>query len=181
MLGRFYVESESYVNSKEKITKKSKDKAKEKKTGSQMEYWSLSKVVNVSTKSPALSTEAYIVDVSGVHDSNAARAAVAQGYMKQFTVFITVIRSKTYGILITEAIGGLELEEEIARFENEQAQYTVKIKQVGRDIADFREEQNDYKAALNNASEEIEQWKNLQDSLEDGNTVYVPIDRVFKA
>lgn len=43
------------------------------------------KVVKVYVKAPALSTGAVIVDLSGVHDSNAARAAVAQGYMKQCT------------------------------------------------------------------------------------------------
>lgn len=36
-------------------------------------------------KSPALSTGAVIVDLPGVHDSNAARAAVAENYMKQCT------------------------------------------------------------------------------------------------
>ena len=36
-------------------------------------------------KAPALSTGAVIVDLPGVHDSNAARAAVADGYMKQCT------------------------------------------------------------------------------------------------
>lgn len=36
-------------------------------------------------KSPALSTGAVIVDLPGVHDSNAARAAVAENYMKECT------------------------------------------------------------------------------------------------
>ena len=39
----------------------------------------------IYVKSPALSTGAVIVDLPGVHDSNAARAAVAEGYMKQCT------------------------------------------------------------------------------------------------
>lgn len=42
-------------------------------------------MVKIYTKSPALSSGAVIVDLPGVHDSNAARAAVAQGYMKQCT------------------------------------------------------------------------------------------------
>lgn len=33
-------------------------------------------------KSPALATGAVIVDLPGVHDANAARAAVAEGYSK---------------------------------------------------------------------------------------------------
>ncbi|CAN9359630.1 unnamed protein product [Alternaria alternata] len=91
----FYQKLQGYVDSKEKISKKDrskekvskKDKNKEKasKSAVQMEYWPLIKVVKIYTKSGALSTGAVIVDLPGVHDSNAARAAVAQGYMKQCT------------------------------------------------------------------------------------------------
>ncbi|KAH6846627.1 hypothetical protein B0T12DRAFT_444041 [Alternaria alternata] len=91
----FYQKLQGYVDSKEKISKKDrskekvskKDKSKEKasKSAVQMEYWPLIKVVKIYTKSGALSTGAVIVDLPGVHDSNAARAAVAQGYMKQCT------------------------------------------------------------------------------------------------
>jgi phage shock protein A len=83
----FYQELQRYVDSKEKVSKKDKDKSKvqEKRTPFQMEYWPLIKVVKIYTKSSALSKGAVIVDLPGVHDSNAARAAVAQGYMKQCT------------------------------------------------------------------------------------------------
>lgn len=50
-----------------------------------MAFWPLIKVVKIYAKASALSTGAVIVDLPGVHDSNAARAAVAQGYMKQCT------------------------------------------------------------------------------------------------
>lgn len=50
-----------------------------------MEFWPLIRVVRIYVKSPALATGAVIVDLPGVHDSNAARAAVAEGYMKQCT------------------------------------------------------------------------------------------------
>lgn len=50
-----------------------------------MEFWPLIKVVRIYTKAEALSTGAVIVDLPGVHDSNAARAAVAQGSLKQCT------------------------------------------------------------------------------------------------
>jgi hypothetical protein len=61
--------------------------SKEKKKGEkkEMEYWPLIKVVKIYIKADALSTGAVIVDLPGVHDSNAARAAVAAGYMKQCT------------------------------------------------------------------------------------------------
>ncbi|KAF1918118.1 hypothetical protein BDU57DRAFT_528585 [Ampelomyces quisqualis] len=82
----FYQQLQRYVDSKEKVTKKGKDKGQEKqKKTFEMEYWPLIKVVKIYVKAPALSTGAVIVDLPGVHDSNAARAAVAQGYMKQCT------------------------------------------------------------------------------------------------
>lgn len=42
-------------------------------------------VYRIHVKSPALSTGAVIVDLPGVHDSNAARAAVVENYIKQCT------------------------------------------------------------------------------------------------
>ena len=79
----FYKKLQSFVDSKEKSTgKKDKDGKKEKK---EREFWPLIKVVRLYVKAPALSTGAVIVDLPGVHDANAARAAVAEGYMKQCT------------------------------------------------------------------------------------------------
>ncbi|KAK8172007.1 hypothetical protein BKA80DRAFT_195350 [Phyllosticta citrichinensis] len=73
--GDFYKRLQYFVDSQEK----QKD-SKEKK---RMEYWPLIKVVKIYTKADALSTGAVVVDLPGVQDSNAARAAVAEGYMKQ--------------------------------------------------------------------------------------------------
>lgn len=73
----FYAALQSYVDSKEK-----KDQKGQKK---KMEFWPLIKEVRIYTKADALSTGAVIVDLPGVHDSNVARAAVAEGYMKQCT------------------------------------------------------------------------------------------------
>jgi peptidoglycan hydrolase CwlO-like protein len=82
----FYQQLQRYVDSKEKVAKKGKDKDKDKpKKKFDMEYWPLIKVVKIYVKALALSTGAVIVDLPGVQDSNAARAAVAQGYMKQCT------------------------------------------------------------------------------------------------
>ncbi len=50
-----------------------------------MEFWPLIKVVRIQTKADVLSTGAVIVDLPGVQDSNTARAAVAERYMKQCT------------------------------------------------------------------------------------------------
>lgn len=73
-----YQGMQRYVDSKEK------DNYLKKKDVS-MEYWPLIKVVRIYTKADALSTGAVIVDLPGVQDSNAARAAVAQHYMKACT------------------------------------------------------------------------------------------------
>ncbi|KAI1408718.1 Dynamin family-domain-containing protein [Hypoxylon sp. FL1857] len=75
-----YSRLQHYVDSREKVT--SDD---HKKRGSLMEYWPLIKVVRIYTKANALSTGAVIVDLPGVQDSNAARAAVAEKYMKSCT------------------------------------------------------------------------------------------------
>lgn len=80
----FYRALQTFVDSKEKATKGDKDKS-DKKEPRQMEFWPLIKVVRIYTKADALSTGAVIVDLPGVHDSNAARAAVTAGYMKQCT------------------------------------------------------------------------------------------------
>ena len=79
----FYKKLQSFVDSKEKSTgNKDKDKKKEPK---ERELWPLIRVVRLYVKSRALATGAVIVDLPGVHDANAARAAVAEGYMKQCT------------------------------------------------------------------------------------------------
>ncbi|EAW12440.1 uncharacterized protein ACLA_064110 [Aspergillus clavatus NRRL 1] len=79
----FYKKLQYFVDSKEKTTgEKDKDK---KKPARELEFWPLIKVVRLYVKAEALSTGAVIVDLPGVHDSNAARSAVAEGYMKQCT------------------------------------------------------------------------------------------------
>ncbi|MCJ1479498.1 hypothetical protein MMC13_008184 [Lambiella insularis] len=80
---KFYIHLRRFVDSKEKATgKKDKEKKSEPK---EMEFWPLIKVVRIFVRSPALETGAVIVDLPGVHDANAARAAVAESYMKQCT------------------------------------------------------------------------------------------------
>ncbi|KAF2800452.1 hypothetical protein K505DRAFT_228631 [Melanomma pulvis-pyrius CBS 109.77] len=82
----FYRELQRYVDSKEKSRGKNKnDKRDRTSVVPEIELWPLIKVVKIQTKSLALSTGAVIVDLPGVHDSNAARDAVAQGYLEQCT------------------------------------------------------------------------------------------------
>lgn len=80
----FYHELQKYVDSKEKVTGK-KSREQPRLFEFQMELWPLIKVVRLYTRSDALSTGAVVVDLPGVHDSNAARAAVAENYIKQCT------------------------------------------------------------------------------------------------
>ena len=79
----FYRKLQHFVDSKEKATgKKDKDGKKAKK---ERELWPLIRVVRLYIRSKALATGAVIVDLPGVHDSNQARAAVAQSYIKSCT------------------------------------------------------------------------------------------------
>ena len=72
----FYKKLQNYVDSKEKTTgKKDKDGKKEKR---EREFWPLIRVVRLYVRAQASSTGAVIVDLPGVHDANAARAAVAE-------------------------------------------------------------------------------------------------------
>lgn len=81
----FYKRLQHYVDSKEKsdTTRETDEQKKSRKR--EMEFWPLIRRVRIFTRSDALSTGAVLVDLPGVHDSNAARAAVAEGYMKQCT------------------------------------------------------------------------------------------------
>ena len=81
---RFYKKLQRFVDSQEKATGL-KDKENKRKERKEMEFWPLIRVVRIYVKSSALATGAVIVDLPGVHDANAARAAVAEGYMKQCT------------------------------------------------------------------------------------------------
>lgn len=82
----FYHSLQQYVDSKEKSSEK-RDKNGNKITNPKRDFelWPLIKLARIYTKADSLSTGAVIVDLPGVHDSNAARAAVAEGYMKQTT------------------------------------------------------------------------------------------------
>ncbi|PIB00380.1 hypothetical protein CB0940_01806 [Cercospora beticola] len=82
----FYEKLQQVIDSKEKgQEKRDKNGNITHNVKREFEHWPLIKVVKIYVKSPALSTGAVIVDLPGVHDSNAARAAVAEGYMKQCT------------------------------------------------------------------------------------------------
>ncbi|KAF8475018.1 hypothetical protein BDZ91DRAFT_712137 [Kalaharituber pfeilii] len=78
---RFYKKLQTYVDSKEKTGKR----WGESRAPHQMELWPLIKVVKLYVKADVLSTGAIIVDLPGAHDANAARAGIADGYLKNCT------------------------------------------------------------------------------------------------
>jgi hypothetical protein len=55
----------------------------EKAEKREIEFWLLIKVVRIYTKAMALSMGTVVVDLPGVHDSNRARATIAEDYIKQ--------------------------------------------------------------------------------------------------
>lgn len=73
-----YTQLQTFVDSKEKNKEKT------------MEFWPLIKVVKIYVKVAALASGACIVDLPGTQDSNAARAAVAEAYMKTCTAIWVV-------------------------------------------------------------------------------------------
>ncbi|KAE9965164.1 hypothetical protein BLS_007810 [Venturia inaequalis] len=79
----FYRQLQAYVDSVQDKERENVSPSKREKR--KMEFWPLIKVVRVYTRSDALSTGAVLVDLPGVQDSNAARAAVAASYLKQCT------------------------------------------------------------------------------------------------
>lgn len=82
----FYRRLQQYVDSKERNAENFDENGSTlTDPNREFEYWPLIKVVKIYTKAEALSTGAVVVDLPGLHDSNAARAAVAESYMKQCT------------------------------------------------------------------------------------------------
>lgn len=80
----FYAELQRFIDSKEDTTEgpaNSDELA--------IEHWPLIKVVRIYTRSDVLSTGAVLVDLPGVHDSNAARAAIARQYMQSWYSHVT--------------------------------------------------------------------------------------------
>ncbi|PGH20432.1 hypothetical protein AJ80_03578 [Polytolypa hystricis UAMH7299] len=91
----FYRNLQVYIDSKEKGRRNTKTETSTKvEPGlitsvlgipgtTKMEFWPLIKVVRLYIKAPVLSTGAVLVDLPGLQDSNAARAAVAAKYIEQ--------------------------------------------------------------------------------------------------
>lgn len=79
----FYLALHRYIDSKERDGEKKSTYRAKKSEPNKIQWWPLIKCVKIYLKARALSTGAVLVDLPGVQDSNAARVAVAQNYMKQ--------------------------------------------------------------------------------------------------
>ncbi|KAI1338014.1 hypothetical protein F5Y15DRAFT_407896 [Xylariaceae sp. FL0016] len=106
----------------------SKDKSAKRNGGNERELWPLIKVVRIHTKADVLSTGAVLVDLPGVQDSNAARAAIAEKYIaKCHGIWIVAnITRATDDILMGEAAETFGLSRQVddektdgARLEND--------------------------------------------------------------
>ncbi|KAI0166678.1 hypothetical protein GGR57DRAFT_34099 [Xylariaceae sp. FL1272] len=73
----------TYVDSREKVQFSDDMGRSQTKDAAIGELWPLIKVVRIFTKADALSTGAILVDLPGVEDSNAARAAIAGKYIEK--------------------------------------------------------------------------------------------------
>ncbi|KAK0732828.1 hypothetical protein B0T21DRAFT_402870 [Apiosordaria backusii] len=69
---------QSFIDSKEKTRGK-------KKESNKMEFWPLIKVVRIFVAAEILRSGLVLVDLPGIHDSNAARSAIASKYIEQCT------------------------------------------------------------------------------------------------
>ena len=198
---RFYSRLQNYVDSKDKIGGRKKER--------NIEYWPLIKVVRVYTKANALSTGAVIVDLPGVHDSNAARAAVADGYIKQCSGLwivapitravddkaaksllgdsfkrqlkydgtysnVTFICSKTDDISIQEASETLDLEEEMQEFFGKLTELTEEKRRIKSSTSELREKKETFDDLMDELADKEEVWEGLEDKCRDGEIVYAP-------
>lgn len=73
------------------------DTSKEKNGGVNRSVWPLVKVVKVSTKAAILKTGIVFVDLPGVHDTSAARNAIARNHLKNLNISCVVSPSVRAG------------------------------------------------------------------------------------
>jgi hypothetical protein len=78
----FYRELQELIDSRDKALFKGVSHPKLKAQGPGIAYWPLIKVVRLYVKHHVFKAGLILVDLPGVHDSNAARAKVADDYMK---------------------------------------------------------------------------------------------------
>ncbi|KAB5577792.1 Dynamin family-domain-containing protein [Coniochaeta sp. 2T2.1] len=177
-----YRKVQNYVASKEKSAAASQN----------MEFWPLIKVVRIYTKAAELSTGAVIVDLPGVQDSNAARAAVAASYMKQCSALWIVapmnraVHDKTAKDLLGDQFkrqlkydGIYDLvtficskTDDISNTEIDRINDTVR--QLAQSIRDLKDQKAALRQTIDQVDGDTEVWEELDYQNANGRTVYAP-------
>ncbi|KXH59774.1 hypothetical protein CSAL01_06423 [Colletotrichum salicis] len=156
-----------------------------------MEFWPLIKVVRIFTKANALSTGAVIVDLPGVQDSNAARAAVAavddktaksllgdsfKRQLKYDGIYsaVTFICSKTDDISVIEAAESLDIESDISASWSKIEKLRGELQELKKTLNDAREEKSDLVDGLEQINTLWDKWDDLSSKHADGQTVFAP-------
>ncbi|KAF2161710.1 hypothetical protein M409DRAFT_69524 [Zasmidium cellare ATCC 36951] len=187
----FYKHLQQYVDSKEKGTeKRDKNGNINHNAKRDFELWPLIKAVKIYTKADALSTGACIVDLPGVHDSNAARAAVATSYLKECTglwivapinrAAVTFICSKTDDISRMEASDSLNLGNEYQELDDKLVEVERRRKELNAELKEKKGKKSDYEETIDQVEEDIEKWDELADQVDQGKAVYQPTQKKRK-
>ncbi|THZ13554.1 hypothetical protein D6C91_07788 [Aureobasidium pullulans] len=216
----FYKGLQHYVDSREKAGVKNEtddeddsqsagDKKKKKTRKREQEFWPLIKVVRLYVKADALSTGAVLVDLPGVADSNAARAAVAERYMKQCTglwivspinravddkaaknLLGSTFRRQlkydgTYSAVTficskTEATDSLDLGDEIDRLEDQLTAIDRRRREADKEAKKLRDQKGSLSETMDTCDDEVDRWEALKEKLDDGETVYPPAPKTLK-
>jgi hypothetical protein len=120
-----------------------------------------------------------VAPINRAVDDKAAKRLLGDFFKRQLKYdggfsSVTFICSKTDDISITEAIDSLELDDEVAEFEEKRAHFDEQIEQVESKINDLKESREVYRLAMSTAVDDTEVWEGLQDQLDDGKSVFAP-------
>ncbi|KAK3390255.1 hypothetical protein B0H63DRAFT_519487 [Podospora didyma] len=148
-------------------------------------------VARIFTKADALSTGACLVDLPGVQDSNAARAAVASNYMKACTGLWIVApitrgvddktaKSLLDDISVTEAAESLHIEEQMDGLWAKIKVKEAEIKAIKSQVAASKDEKEVCDDLMDEISRAWDMWQTPGDKLAVGETVYAPSDSPSK-
>ncbi|OTA34386.1 hypothetical protein BTJ68_04823 [Hortaea werneckii EXF-2000] len=197
----FYRRLQNYVDSKEKGTEKL-DKNGNKLTNPkrEFEFWPLIKVVKIYTKADALSTGAVIVDLPGVHDSNAARAALrsialsttklpktllGDTFKRQLKYdgtynAVTFICSKTDDISRTEATDSLGIGDEMEELDEKLEQVSRQKRSLQKNLQELEAQKKDHADVADQVDEQLEAFEDLLERAKEDETVYPPNQKAKK-
>ncbi len=112
-------------------------------------------------------------------DDKAAKSLLGESFKRQLKFDgtysrITFICSKTDDISIMEATDSLGLEEEMAADWEKIDELEARKRSLKQDLDNLKESKDVYTEVMNDPDVSIEEWGQLKESLEAGETVYAP-------